>query len=233
MNFLEIATKVHSLSGLHGTYTDVTSSKQLQRKISESINETWIALQNYSKKWTFMIRRHQDFTCTQGVEIYPASDPGSPEIGIESDLGVYIKDAFFLDRKPLMYVTPAEYPYIDNTEEDKPKWFTIDPHNNAIYLDLPDGPYDFDIYYRARVQDLFEPVEDTDNQGEYLNVNYNEPELPLNYHHILVYGGLSSFAAFIEDRAVAAKWELEYQKGVAELMREYIPSERIRTRSII
>jgi hypothetical protein len=227
MNFLEIAQKVHSLSGLHGSYSDVTSTKQLQKKISEGINETWIALQNLSKKWTFMIRRYQGFTCTQGVETYTTTD-----VGI-TDLGVYIKNSFFLDRKPLVYVTPEGFPYIDNTDEDKPLWYTIDPHNNDIYMDLPDTGYDFDIYYRAQVQDMLLSVEDPANPGEYLNVNYNIPELPPNYHHILVYGGLSAFSAFIEDAALYNKWELEYQKGVAELMREYIPSEKIRTRSII
>jgi len=221
MTFLQICQKISQLSGLHGSMTDVISNKDLQNKISNSVNESWIQLQLLRKDWSFMIKRHA-FTCQQGIEIYKASSSTEPEVGIE-DLGTYIRDSFFLDHKPLSYVTSKNYPYIDNTVEAEPKWFTVDPRTNDLYLDLPDSAYVFDVYYRKSVQDLF--------SGS--TPNNNIPELPEGYHSILVYGGLSSFAAFIGSPELYGEWTLEYEKILGSMMREFLPSKKINQRSII
>jgi len=222
MDFLSICQTVNKLSGLHGQMTDVDSTNNLQNKISEAVNESWASLQNYRKDWTFMIKRHQTFTCTPGVEMYPTYDASVPDVGIE-DLGAYKRRGFYLDHKPLEFISAAVYPTIDNTQESQPHWWTIDPRTNDLYLDLPDDNYTFDIYYRKAVQDLFE--------GE--TPNYNEPDLPPNYHNILVYAGLASFAIYIGNVEMHGKYELEYQKLLGSLMREFLPTRRILQRSII
>jgi len=233
MNFLSICQRVNSLSGLHGTYSDVESTKDLQRKISEGVNEQWIALQNLRSSWTFMIRRYSLFNCTQGKETYTVAEVFTLADEDQDTLGTYIKDSFFLDHEPLIYKNPEQFPYIDNTTESKPTWFTIDPHNNTIYLGLPDDAYNFDIYYRAQVQDLFTAQPDPANPGEFFSPNLNIPALPENYHNILVYAGLAAFATFTQDSGMYQQWQMEYEKGLGQLMREYVTSQRIRTRSII
>lgn len=225
MNFLDICIRVNKLSGLHGQMSDVNSTKDLQAQISNGVNESWIALQNLRKDWSFMIKRHQTFTCTQGEEIYVDynANPAVLDVGIE-DLGTYKRRGIFLDHEPLKFIEAARFPFIDNTKETKPKWFSIDPKNNDLYLNLPDDSYTFDIYYRKEVQDLFTPAS---------TANTNEPELPSNYHNLLVYAGLSSFAVYIGNIELYNKYELMYQQGLGNLMREYLPSRRIIQRSII
>lgn len=170
-----------------------------------------------------MIKQH-NFTCTQGVEKYVDYDinPLTPQVGI-TDLGTYRRRAFFLDFLPLKYVDVNTYPYIDNTVEDRPTWFVIDPKNNDLYLDLPDDDYDFVVYYRKQIQDLFDGA----------TPNTNEPELPENYHNILIYAGLASFAVFIGNSELFSRYQLMYDQMLGDLMREYLPSKTIRPKSII
>lgn len=223
MNFLEICIRVNKLSGLHGSMTDVESTRDLQSQIANSVNEAWTFLQNYRKDWSFMINEHE-FSCEQGEEIYVPYDalPTVPDIGIE-DLGTYIKSGIFLDYRPLKYIEVYDYPFLDNTVEGKPTWFTIDPKNNNLYLDLPDDTYDFVIYYRKEVQDLFTGSDP----------NSNTPELPENYHSILIYAGLAAFAVFIGNPELYGKYQVMYDQMLGSLMREYLPSKKIRSRSII
>jgi len=203
--------------------TDVASTRDLQTQIANGVNESWIHIQNFRKDWSFMIKQH-NFTCTQGVEKYVDYDidPLVPQTGI-TDLGTYRRRSIFLDYKPLDYVDVNQYPYIDNTVEGRPTWFVVDPKNNDLYLDLPDDNYDFVIYYRKKIQDLFEGS----------TPNTNEPELPENYHSILIYAGLASFAVFIGNSELFSRYQLMYDQMLGDLMREYLPSKTIRSKSII
>lgn len=224
MNFLEICNRVNALSGLHGSMSSVTSTTDLQRQIANCVNEEWINLQNFRKDWTFMIKRHQTFICTPGQEAYSTTDPGGG-VGYMNidDLGTYRKRGIYLDNKQLRYVYPNEFPTIVNTTRSKPTWFTVDPKDNTLYLDLPDDAYNFDIYYRKQVQDL--TVGSTPNT--------NIPELPVNYHEILVFGGLASFAVFIGDGDKYQKWNKEFLRMRNMMMREYIPSVMMTRRPLV
>lgn len=223
MNFLSICQKISSLSGMHGAMLDVSSTRDLQLQISTGVNESWTFLQNYRKDWSFMIKQ-AFFTCSQGEEVYVPYNvlPSVPDVGIE-DLGTYRRDGIFLNNKELRYVDVFSYPYLDNTTETKPTWFTVEPRTNNLYLELPDAEYDFVIYYRKEIQDLFSGV----------TPNTNEPELPENYHSILVYAGLVSFATYIGNPELYMKYSVMYDQMLGSLMREYLPSRKMKRRSMI
>ena len=227
MTFLEICQRVYSLSGVHGYMTDVDGVIDLQNKVSQGVNESWIALQNLRSDWSFMIARQQGFSTVQGQEIYTPT-----EVGID-DLGVYIHEGIYLDNKPLLHINVDEYPRIDNTKEDKPEWYTVEPSSNNLYLDLPDGSYNLDIYYRRTVQDLFVQLENPEDPLNPPSINSNTPNFPESYHSILVYAGLAAFAQFIGNPEMYGKWNLEYEKGIGQLMREFLPHKNIRRRSFI
>lgn len=232
MNFLEICQRVSGLSGMHGTMNDVTTTKDLQKQIALGVNEKWKSLQNLRKDWSFMIKRHT-FTCTAGEEVYIPYNATSPpyNVGIQ-DLGTYRRRGIFLDNKPLTYISPDVFPFIDNTTGGKPQWFAIDPKNNNLYLDLPDDSYTFDIYYRKKVQDLMSDSIDP-NGTPISDANQNWPDLPEQYHDILVYAGLAAFAIYIGDAEKYQEWSIEFEKIKGSLMREYVPSRTIKKRSII
>ena len=173
-----------------------------------------------------MVSRYQGFYTVQGQEIYTQA-----EVGIE-DLGVYIHEGIFLDNKPLLHVNQDKYPLIDNTKENKPTWYTVDPASNDLYLELPDSSYNLDIYYRKLVQDLFVQVTGDDPLNP-PSINTNVPAFPESYHHILVYAGLAAFAQFIGNPEMYGRWNLEYEKGYGQLMRQFVPSKTIRRRSFI
>lgn len=227
MNFLEICQRVYSLSGVHGNMSDVSGTIDLQDKVSHGVNESWISLQNLRNDWSFMIKRYQGFNTIQGKEIYTTA-----EVGIE-DLGVYLHEGVYLEHKPLRHLNADEYPLVDNTKEVKPTWYTVEPSSNDLYLELPDDSYNLDIYYRRVVQDLFVQL---DNPSDPLNppsLNSNTPNFPESYHSILVYAGLAAFAQYIGNPEMYGKWNLEYEKGLGQLMREFLPYKTMRRRSFI
>ncbi len=227
MNFLDICKEVNKLSGLHGSFTDVNSTKDLQTQIAVGVSERWKTLQD-DYDWTFMIKRHTTFTCTQGEEEYIPynASPSVYDVGIQ-DLGLY--SSIYEDNKKLVRVPWTSFPTIDNTVEGEPKWYAIDDRTNNLYLSLPDTSYPFDIYYVKTVQDLFL----TWNNTAATTANQAIPDLPINYHSILVSMGLSSFFNFIGDIRKEARWELKYREELGTLMREYIASKRIKARSFI
>ena len=219
MNFLEICQRVNTLSGLQGSFSDVSSTKDLQKNIAEGVRQGWISLQNFRKDWSFMIKRLQSFSSTQGQEVYTVAQVFSALPVGERDLGNYRAEGFYYNNRPVKKLRIGQYPLIDNTREGAPSWWIVNPSNNDLYINLPDASYTYDIYYKRKVQTLTE--------------NTDEPLIPEQHHNILIYLGLMNFAVYVGNSEMYAKNDEEYKKELGTLLREFIPSKDVTQRPIV
>lgn len=207
MTFLDIVNKMNILSGIQSTISDTAATVGIQSVIVQCAQDAWIQIQNYRKDWTFMVGT-TSFLTVQGQEVYTPAEvfvSSNPDL-----LGIYIEKMIIYDYRALRYVTPAEYPFIENLTEGKPSYFTIEPSNNYIYMNLPDGEYTIEPYYIKTPQIL---VSSTDT-----------PNVSVRYHDLVVYKGLELLATYIGNPELFQKYSSETSVLMGAMMREYIPS---------
>jgi hypothetical protein len=211
VNYLKICQTVDTLSGVQGTINDTENSVGIQAVITESVKEAWLFIQNYRRFWTFMIDR-VNFNTIQGQEIYTPEEVFTNED--EVDLGVYLKDQVFHDHKNIRYVHPEDFPYIDNSQEGRVTWFTVEPSSNNLHISLPDDNYRLDLYYTR--------------DSQILEASTDVPKLPKRYHQLIVYKALETFSTYLGNPELHAKSAQQSDILMGGLMREFISQKSVR-----
>ena len=222
MNFLEICQRVNTISGMHGSMTDVTSTKDFQENIAQGVKDAWVSIQTYRKDWSFMHRKWDDFYAYQGRAHYPCvGDATEPAVSaFPSDFGSFQREGgLILEYKVLSFKTHDDFHLTDNTVESRPRWFTFNPLNNDLHLELPDDTYNIKIFYQAIPQTL--------------TANADVPALPPAYHNIILYGGVVNFAAFVGNPELYNEYNMKYNIEIGNLVRDFVPFRKIKTRSLV
>lgn len=211
-NFKVICNQVNTIVGLQGQIIDTESTMGVQKNIVEAVRSTWIDIQTQREDWTFMQGSVTNFSTVASQSTYtPTEVFGSASQALE--LGTYKeKRGIWLDQWPLLYVNWEDLPFIDNTTEKEPRWYTIDPNNNLIFQ-LPDDAYLLDIRYNRAVQSLV--------------ANGDVPYLNANYHNAIAYKAAQKVAVYVGQSGLYQEYSQEGNRILGQMMRKYIVERRV------
>lgn len=211
MNFLELCQKVNLISGIQGSITDTNVASGIQGILVEAVRNGWLTIQNHRKDWTFMLD-NVEWSTVADQEVYtPAEVFASHSDG--ENLGHYVKGRMMYEYTPLRYIHPYSYPLIDNTSTGPPDWYTIESSDNRIWMNTPNDSYVLTNYYWK--------------QPQVLTASTDIPDLPDQYHDILIYKGIELFAIHIGNSELYQTYSKEYHKQLGVLMRTFLPSREV------
>ena len=190
MNFLELAQETRRLSGVGGTGpVNVETAVGMELKIVNYVKNAWIDIQAHPKNWKWM---HEDFS----VDLQPG--PGVQPLQtilntreyqlVDCDkilVGTfrsYLTATGVSDRQRMTW-TPwrqfrKRYGVVDETAS-RPIQASRRPNGDLILYPKPDDIYSIEFESFRRPQQLV--------------VNADIPELPLEYHQLIVYEALKRF----------------------------------------
>ncbi len=95
------------------------------------------------------------------------------------------------------------------TETGKPQFMAIDPNRKLVFHPTPDGDYTIrGAYYKS---------------AQTLSANTDTPEMPEEYHDMIMYKALLALTIFDEAPAQYPGWITEYDKFLNSLMDEQLP----------
>ncbi len=217
--FLEICNQVNTIIGLQGVISSVESPLGIQKSIVEAVRSEWIDIQNLREDWMFMEGSITSFSTTQGKTNYTPAEVFGGVVQAEL-LGAYkSRRCVFLDNVMLRYVEYEDLPFVDNTVEQRPKWYTFEPASNTLILQNPNGIHNLDIRYRKALQVLTE--------------NGDVPSVPPMYHQAITYKAVAKVCAFIGNAGLYQEYNVKGNQALGQLMRAYIRARTIYPRGFV
>lgn len=216
MNYLQLAQAVRSRVGLHGTGpSSISGANEAEQLILDAVRDAWIDIQNMRKDWKWM-RAQAILQTTAGTTDYSVATilPSS-----YTRFSHWRKDTFYMKKdgsnySPLTFVEYDNYVYHfqNNTAQNVPEYYTIKEADNSLIIQLPDDTYVFKIDYQKSAQEL---TTETDT-----------PELPLQFHNVVMYQGIEKYSAAIASPEVFQKYAQDYARAIGDLMRHQLPSRK-------
>jgi hypothetical protein len=219
MNYLQLCQKAHTLCGLQGTFSSVSTTTTYQQTLANFVAEAWTDIQNLRKDWPFM-RSSVDISISQGVTEYALSTI----FPVTDDMARWIGQGWWTDtdntRKFIRWMGYAEYLYqnIDQSSQGPLQYVTQDPVDKHIYVNPPDGSYTLTLQYY------------TDNVV--LANNDDEPLLPHTYHILIAYLGAAYMAAYLSNMSMYNLLQTKADSLMGSLMRTELPAQRINVQGI-
>jgi hypothetical protein len=221
MNYLQLCQKAHTLCGLQGSFTSVSTTTTYQVTLAKFVAEAWEDIQNLRKDWPFL-RSQLDLSLTTGKTEYTLTDIfGSPT---DSDVARWLTMCYYTDGnnniRQLRWISYDEY--IGNEtaggSANYPGIVAADPVDRHLYFNPLDTTYTVTMHY------ITLPVTMTSNT--------DEPLLPPAFHNLIAYQGAAQMCAFMGNTTM---YNILVQKAdvmLGELMRSEIPSRRMNIRGI-
>ena len=192
MNFLELAQETRRLSGVGGTGpVNVELATGIERKIVEYVRNAWIDIQAHPKSWKWM---WDDYA----VDLVPG--PGTQPLqtiintreyalvnvdkvrvrtfrSYQTSLGID-------DRQRMVWMPWRKFRRatgIVNEQANRPIRVSREPSGDLVVWPKPDAIYSIDFEYFKGPQ--------------FLTANDDIPEMPVEYHMLIVYEALKRFGA--------------------------------------
>lgn len=220
MNYITMARKVRSLTGLQGTGpASIAGATGPEAVLVSNVADAWTDLQLYRDKWRWM-RREASFQITQGTSEYSLEDIFGPGYLHR----IWLPRTAFIQPiggkwSPLV---PYEYDYFDrlyknDTTERTPAIFAV-KFDDSLIFELPNATYNVHIDYQKANQEL---VTDSD-----------VPELASEFHNLIVYAGIQKYSAYISNPSIYDKYMQEHAILLRSLLRDQLPKEVVRVRGI-
>ena len=190
MNFLELAQETRRLSGVGGTGpVNVETATGMELKITNYVSNAWIDIQTHPKNWKWM---WEDFS----VDLQPG--PGTQPLQtilntreyqlvdcdkiLVTTFRSYLTSLGVTDRQRMTW-TPwrrfrKRYGVVDETA-NRPIQASRAPNGDLVLYPKPDDVYSIEFQSFRRPQ--------------ILTVNTDEPEMPSEFHMLIVYEALKRF----------------------------------------
>lgn len=211
--FLQICNQVSTIIGLQGIITDVENPIGIQKNIVEAVKSEWVDLQNLREDWTFMEGSITSFSTVQDQITYTPTEVfgSSSQAAL---LGLYkTKRGIWLEYRTLTYIQYEDLPYVENTIQYKPQWYSYNPANNNLILQRPNGIYNLDIRYRKAVQTLA--------------VNGDTPYLNSQYHNAIAYLAAAKVFTYLGNQGSAMEYKVSGNRILGQIMRTYLRSRTV------
>lgn len=214
-----MAQKVRQLVGLQGTGPSSVDAPGAEGLFLTNVQNAWEDIQNYRADWKWM-RENKTFSLVVGTTTYTPATIFGPVNRFKS----WYKDSFYIlvdgKKKPLWHYDYDYFKYlhINDSTNTTPSGFTIRPKDYALQFSLPDSTYLIDCDYKKSNQSL--------------TLATDVPELPADYHMLIVYEAASRYALTIALGHVYDQYAQKAADMMGNLLREQNPQKLFKVRGI-
>lgn len=215
MNYLSLCQAVRSRIGLHGTGpSTVVSPTDVEMDIVDAVKDAWLDIQNSREEWDWM-RTTESFETTVSKTNYTKTDLGGPS----NRIARVIKDSFWLNDGTqwgkLTYIDEDTFELLSKnlTVTSVPTYFTVHRNDGSISVYPPDGVYSCEIDYWKVPQTLA--------------ANTDTPELPSQWHNLIVYLAIQKLSSSIASPSTQAEYAQAYATMWGQLARTQLKKKRM------
>lgn len=222
MTYLELCQSVRELAGIRGTGpTSVVSQTGEMLRVVNWVSKSWLDIQNLHKSWSFLIKDFS-FTTTASKGDYSLSDMSLTDLRVidKDSLRCEVTASGFQNRQ---FMEPWDWDAFrnlyrfNNLVEGRPIRFAVDPKDKTMCLAMIPDSIGYTItgrYYKRPVV---------------LSADSDTPEIPSEYHMLIVYWALSKYAGY--EAATEVKQEALENKGrlLAALESDMLPDMTLET----
>lgn len=185
--FLELAQETRALSGIGGTGpVDVETASGIEGRIVNYVKNAWIDIQAHPKNWKWMWGRYlapspggAPLQTIANIREYTLTSVKSVRV---SSFRSYLTATGTTDRQRMTWQDWRNFEratgVVDETAA-RPIRVTRDPSGKLVVYPKPDAAYSIEFEYFKRAQ--------------ILAVNGDVPELPTDFHQLIVYEALKRF----------------------------------------
>ena len=222
MNYLQLVQRLRQECAVSGTGpTTVINQTGMAGLLVSWINSAWVEIQGLHNNWNWMREPFAFDTAANVGDYLPATTTNTLTGQLMTDLRFWHKDTFRAQRTSIgvqdeQWLVEWEYQIFRNTYRfnlqvpGRPVVFAQKPNGKAIMLGpLPDQVFSITGEYQTRATSL---VADTD-----------EPEMPEEYHLMIVYKAMQSYGLYEAASEVLSRGQIEYQKLLTQIEREQLP----------
>ena len=223
MTYIELVRAVRSRVGMQGTGpSSINGAVGAEVDLVNSVSDSWSDLQNYRDDWKWM-RGRVSFNTVVGTTEYTPSTIFNTS---NHRLSKWRKDSFyFLDTDGKYRKVNSYYDYdsfcelfINDTTNNKISAFSVRPDNSAICINRPDSIYPIRLDYQKAPQQL--------------STDSDIPELPPQFHMLIVYEAVAKYCATVSSPELYDKYSYDHSKLLGALMRNQLPSKNLKVYGI-
>lgn len=217
--YLELCNQVGQIMGLQGTMSDVTTPRGIQRNIVEAVSSSWVDIQTLREDWEFMLAENSAFNTVEDQIVYtPFQVFGSTAAA--ANLSLYkTKDGFFLDNRPLSFISWEDWPFWPNEDSTQPMFYTVNSMNNNLHLQKPNGVYNIIVRYKKVPQ--------------VLSLSTDVPFLPQQFHNAIAYKAVERMSAYTGNAGHYQQYSMEGNRILGQMMRTYIKARKVYPRNFV
>ena len=167
------------------------------------------------------MRTTVDFFTVVGQSTYTIAEIFGPSF---TRFGRWNTDFFFVydgtTSTPIRFVEYDVwiFDHINDSVNTNISTFTVDPSNNSLLFSKPDQIYTIKTsYYKSK---------------QILAVDSDIPELPEDYHNVIIYDAVARYALNVSLGAVYQLYSQKFVELYDDLVRSQLPKEKFRVRGI-
>ena len=185
--FLELAQETRALSGVGGTGpTDVPTATGIEGRIVNYLKNAWIDIQMHPKKWKWMWGRYLA-PAPGGSPLQTIADTREyPLTGVDrvrvNSFRSYLTTTGVSDRQKMIWLSWRKFDQAHGTVDElanRPICVTRDPSGQLVLYPKANDIYSIEFEYFKTAQ--------------ILAVNGDIPEMPTDFHQLIVYEALKRF----------------------------------------
>lgn len=221
MNYLQLVQRLRQECGISGTGpTAVTGQTGMSALLVSWIDSAWVQIQGLHNNWNWMREPFAFQTAANVGDYLPATTTNTLTGELLTDLRYWHKDTFRAQRTAVgiqdeQWLVEWEYQVFRNTYRfnlqvpGRPVVFAEKPNGKAIMLgQIPDQVYLITGEYQVRAKSLV-AADDV-------------PDMPEEYHLMIVYKAMQSYALYEAAAEVLNRGQVEYQKLLTQIEREQL-----------
>lgn len=219
MQYLQMAQKVRQLVGMQGTGPTSVDATGADAVFLTVVRDAWTDIQNRRKDWKWM-RDTITFQTVVGTSTYTPATIFGPVNRFKS----WYKESMYITKDSKKHWTPFveynyyDYKHINDSVNTPPSEFSIRPKDYALCISKPDLIYPVQIDYKKSNQTL--------------SLATDTPEMPSDYHNLIVYEAIARYAISIAIGHVYQEYSQKAAELWGDLLREQNPRTLFKVRGI-
>jgi len=210
MNFLKMAQEVRHKSGVQGTGPSSIDTTGYDQVFVTTVKDVWKDIQVAKKTWKWM-RASEDLLTQVDKTVYTIDEIFGPVNRFKA----FYPETFYIEsagkKTPMVYMNYENFirKFINEESGSTPRYFSIRPQDSAIVITKPNAIYGIYYDYHKSVQEL--------------TLATDIPECPSDYHNIIVYGSVASYAISMGMQTLQQEYSQRFTEGYDQMVREQVP----------